>query len=146
MTLPALGGGARSVYSNNLGEFETRLFLFQHLGDQNAAIRGRGRVGWRSVRVVRRERRRRDGVGDGMGLEDRRRRVLSTWSIRRSSSGSATLRPKAANGASRTYETAGRTIQLTTGEVAGRPVVLYVDVPTGAPADVIDLNTVTLGK
>jgi hypothetical protein len=55
-------------------------------------------------------------------------------------------KPKSADDASRTYEAAGRTIRLTTGEVDGRPVVLYVDVPTGAASDVIDLSKVTLGK
>src|ERR1700720_3645142 len=35
---------AKDVYENDLGEFETRLFLFQHLNDQNDAIRGAS--GW----------------------------------------------------------------------------------------------------
>ena len=43
VTLPPLTG-ATSSYQNELGEFETRLFLFQQLGDQNAAIRGA--AGW----------------------------------------------------------------------------------------------------
>jgi hypothetical protein len=55
-------------------------------------------------------------------------------------------KPRSADGSSRVYEAAGRTIQVTTGEIGGRPVVLYVDVPVGAPTDVIDLNKVTLGK
>jgi hypothetical protein len=32
-----------------------------------------------------------------------------------------------------------------TAEVNGRPAVLYVDVPAGAPTDVIDVSKVTLG-
>jgi len=35
---------ATKVYENDLGEFETRLFLFQHLNDQNEAVRGA--TGW----------------------------------------------------------------------------------------------------
>src|SRR5215212_3499060 len=43
ITLPPLSGVA-PVYQNTIGEFETRLFLFQHLKDQNEAIRGA--TGW----------------------------------------------------------------------------------------------------
>src|SRR3954465_673089 len=35
---------ATKVYENDLGEFETRLFLFQNLNDQNEAVRGA--TGW----------------------------------------------------------------------------------------------------
>src|SRR2546430_4652724 len=35
---------ATKVYENDLGEFETRLFLFQQLNDQNEAVRGA--TGW----------------------------------------------------------------------------------------------------
>jgi hypothetical protein len=45
---------------------------------------------------------------------------------------------------SRTYTAAGRTVEITTAEVAGRPVVMYVDVPAGAGTKVIDLNQVKL--
>ena len=40
VTLPPLGGGARASYENTLGEFDTRLLLYQHLKDQAAAARG----------------------------------------------------------------------------------------------------------
>src|SRR5207237_8873100 len=35
---------ATKVYENDLGEFETRLFLYQQLNDQNEAVRGAS--GW----------------------------------------------------------------------------------------------------
>jgi hypothetical protein len=145
ITLPELGGGARSVYSNNLGEFETRLFLFQHLGDQNGAIRGA--AGWDGDRYVLFDTKGGDGIAwltvwdskiDAGEFYD----LVDTSILKRFRN----AKPKSADGASRVYEAAGRTIQVTTGEVAGRPVVLYVDVPTGAPTDVIDLSKVTLGK
>jgi hypothetical protein len=53
-------------------------------------------------------------------------------------------KPRAASSEARTYDVGGRTIQITTTEVGGRPVVLYMDVPTGAPTDAIDLTKVTL--
>ena len=145
VTLPELGGGAKSVYSNNLGEFETRLFLFQHLQDQNAAIRGA--AGWDGDRFVLFDTKGGDGIAwvtvwdskiDAGEFYD----LLDTSILKRYRN----AKPRSADGSSRVYEAAGRTIQVTTGEVGGRPVVLYVDVPVGAPTDVIDLNKVTLGK
>ena len=53
-------------------------------------------------------------------------------------------KPRSADGSSRVYEAAGRTIQVTAGEIDGRPIVLYVDVPIGASTDVIDLSKVAL--
>jgi hypothetical protein len=144
VTLPDLGGGARAVYSNNLGEFETRLFLFQHLQDQNGAIRGA--AGWDGDRYVLFDTKGGDGIAwvtvwdskiDAGEFYD----LVDTSILKRFRN----AKPKAADGASRVYEAGGRTIQVTTAEVGGKAVVLYVDVPTGAPTDVIDLSKVTLG-
>jgi hypothetical protein len=143
VTLPEVGGGARSVYSNNLGEFETRLFLFQHLGDQNGAIRGA--AGWDGDRYVLFDTKGGDGIAwltvwdskiDAGEFYD----LVDTAILKRFRS----PKPRSADGASRVYDASGRTIQLTTAEVDGHAVVLYVDVPTGAATDVIDLSSVTL--
>ena len=144
VTLPELGGGdARFVYGNNLGEFETRLFLFQHLQDQNAAIRGA--AGWDGDRFALFDTKGGDGIAwvtawdskiDAGEFFD----LLDTLILKRYRN----AKPKGASSESRTYEVGGRTFQLTTAEVNGRAVVLYVDVPTGAPTDVVDLSKVTL--
>jgi hypothetical protein len=145
VTLPEVGGGAHSVYSNNLGEFETRLFLFQHLQDQNAAIRGA--AGWDGDRYVLFDTKGGDGLAwvtvwdskiDAGEFFD----LVDTSILKRFRN----AKPRAADGSSRVYDAAGRTIQVKTGEIDGRPMVLYVDVPTGASTDVIDLAKVTLGK
>ena len=142
--LPELGGGARAVYSNNLGEFETRLFLFQHLQDQSGAIRGA--AGWDGDRYVLFDTKGGDGIAwltvwdskiDAGEFYD----LLDTAILKRFRN----VKPRAAGDSTRTYEASGRTIQVTTGEIGGRAMVLYVDVPTGAPTDVIDLAKVTLG-
>ena len=138
MTLPA-----RQVYSNNLGEFETRLFLFQHLQDQNAAIRGA--AGWDGDRFSLFETTGGDGVAwltawdtkiDAGEFYD----LVDTLILKRYRN----AKPRAATPDSRTYDVGGRTIRLTAGEISGRAVVLYVDVPTGAETNVIDLAKVTL--
>jgi hypothetical protein len=145
VTLPEPGGAARAVYSNNLGEFETRLFLFQHLQDQNAAIRGA--AGWDGDRYVLFDTKGGEGIAwltvwdskiDAGEFYD----LIDTVILKRFRN----AKPRSADGASRVYEAAGRKVQVTTAEIGGRAVVLYVDVPAGAPLDVIDLSRVTLGK
>jgi hypothetical protein len=44
----------------------------------------------------------------------------------------------------RAYSGAGRSVEVTTTDVAGRPVVLYVDVPAGASTHVLDVTKVEL--
>jgi hypothetical protein len=143
VTLPQVSGGAKSVYSNNLGEFETRLFLFQHLQDQNAAIRGA--AGWDGDRFVLFETKGGDGIAwvtvwdskiDAGEFFD----LVDTSILKRFRN----AKPRAANSEARTYDVGGRTIQVTTAEVDGRPLVMYLDVPAGAPTDVLDLSKVTL--
>jgi len=58
----------------------------------------------------------------------------------------AEARGVAGGGASsgRTVTAGGRSYALTTGEVQGRPVVVYVDVPAGAPTALLDLRDVRL--
>jgi hypothetical protein len=143
VTLPELAGGAKSVYSNNLGEFETRLFLFQHLQDQNGAIRGA--AGWDGDRFVLFDTKGGDGIAwvtvwdsriDAGEFYD----LVDTSILKRYRN----AKPRAATSDARTYDVGGRTIQLNTTEVGGRPVVLYLDVPAGAPTDALDLTKVTL--
>ena len=143
ITLPELSGGARAIYTNNLGEFETRLFLFQHLQDQNGAIRGA--AGWDGDRYSLFETQGGDGIAwvtawdskiDAGEFFD----LMDTLILKRFRG----AKPKAATSESRTYDVGGRTLQVTTTEVDGHPVVLYVDVPAGAPTTVVDLTRVAL--
>ena len=134
---------ATKVYENDLGEFETRLFLFQHLNDQNEAVRGA--TGWDGDRyaVV--------NTPQGQGIV-----WLTVWDSAveageffhmaseaiekrfstKSAAGSTDLLKK--------YSAAGRTLQVSTQEIQGRPVVIYVDVPAGANPSIIDANQVKL--
>ena len=143
VTLPPLASGARAVYENNLGEFETRLFVFHHLQEQNSAIRGA--AGWDGDRYVLFESAGGDGIAwvtvwdskiDAGEFYD----LLDTSILKRYRD----AKPKAASTEQRVYDAGGRTIQISAAEVNGRPVVLYVDVPTGAPTNVLDLSKVTL--
>ena len=142
ITLPPLAG-ATETYENTLGEFETRLFLFQHLKDQNSAVQGAS--GWDGDRYVL------FNTPRGQGIA-----WVTVWDSRADASDFFDLLGKvvkkrydaatdsAAGSVVRNYTGAGRSIQVSTDEVGGRPVVLYVDVPAGASTTVLDLNKVVL--
>ncbi len=140
ITLPPLNG-ATKTYENDLGEFETRLFLFQHLKDQNSAVQGA--TGWDGDRY--------EVFNNGQGI------VWATvWDSQSDASEFFDMLGKvmkkrydststeAPGATTRDYTGKGRTVRVSTAEVGGRPVVLYVDVPAGSSTDVIDLTKVTL--
>jgi hypothetical protein len=144
MTLPALTGVTKT-YENTLGEFETRLFLFEHLQDQNEAVQGA--TGWDGDRYVLFNSPRGQGIAwvtvwdspaeaaefyDLLGKAASRRYVSSTSA--------------APGAATRQYSGLGRTVQITTEEVGGRPAVLWVDVPAGSSTSVLPLSGVTLDQ
>ena len=134
---------AKEVYENDLGEFETRLYLFQHLNDQNEAIRGAS--GWDGDRyaVV--------NTPQGPGIV-----WLTVWdsSVEAGEfydiAGQAIEKrfsTKAVAGPSnlvKKYSASGRSLQLSTVEIAGRPVVIYEDLPAGANPNIINTAQVKL--
>ena len=136
---------AAMVYENDLGEFETRLFLFEHLKDQNEAVRGA--TGWDGDRytVVNTPR------GQGIAW-------LTVWDsaveagefFHLASDGvEKRFSTKAAAGSTellKKYSASGRTFQIQTQEIGGRPTVIYVDVPAGANPNIINPAQVTLGQ
>ena len=136
VTLPPLDGSARATYENDFGEFETRLFLFQHLRDQNAAIRGA--AGWGGDRFALVSMPKGEGVvwlsawdtpvdagefDDLLGQAVERRYGVKAGGAAAADAGGESTRR---------YDVAGRSVTITAGEVQGHPVVLYVDVPAGA--------------
>jgi len=134
---------ATKVYENDLGEFETRLFLFQHLNDQNEAVRGA--TGWDGDRyaVV--------NTPQGQGIV-----WLTVWDSAveageffhmASEAIEKRFSTKIAAGSTdlvKKYSAGGRTLQVSTQEIQGRPVVIYVDVPAGASANIINPAAVQL--
>ena len=141
VTLPS-PTGATSSYDDVMGEFATRVFLFEHLRDQNAAVRGA--AGWDGDRYMVLK----TAGGDGIAW-------LSVWDTPLDAGEFGDLAKQSLNrryGAGQgspiahgtEFHAAGRTIRVTGGELQGRPYVLYVDVPAGANADPIDLDRVTI--
>ena len=143
VTLPAPAIGT-ATYDNNLGEFETRLVLFEWAGDLTAAIRGA--AGWDGDRYVLFD------VGGGRGLA-----WLTVWDTEIDAieffdvadKGLARrhddLRAESVSDRERRYTGGGRAMRLKAVEVAGRPAVLWVDVPLGNRTDdVVDVTAVRL--
>jgi hypothetical protein len=54
------------------------------------------------------------------------------------------IQPGFARGTTRTYGAGGRQILLSISDIAGRPVILYVDAPAGVSPRLLDLSKVTL--
>jgi len=119
------------VYDNDLGEFETRLFLYQHLDNQDDATRGA--AGWAGDRyeVFR------TATGEGIAW-------ATAWDSRSDAADFYELARKVADLRTKGESGKGRVIRVTTSEIGGRPMVLYVDAPSAAVADAITLRAVQI--
>jgi hypothetical protein len=143
VTLPAPSSGTK-VYENNLGEFETRILLFEYLKDQGSAVRGA--AGWDGDRYMLIDTPQGDAIAwvsvwdnsiDAAEFFD----MLDMAMIKRHG---GRIIPGAASGTTRTYGAGGRRILLTISDIGGRPVVLYVDAPAGVSPRLLDIRRVTL--
>jgi len=139
--LPKIAG---SIYENTLGEFDTRLFLFQHSQDKELA--SRSAIGWGGDRyaVVNTKSGTAiawvtawDSALDAAEFVD----ALGQAVQKRYRAPTATSGP----GGVRTYVGGGRTVVLTPRELSGRNVVLVVDVPAGVSPQLLDPGHVILG-
>jgi hypothetical protein len=132
--MPPLLTGTK-VYENNLGEFETRLFLFQALQDLGTSARSAD--GWAGDRYVV------ANLPGGAGIV-----WVSVWDTpidagefreaaqraaqrRLGSAGSGTAEMKR-------FEGKGRVVQIATATVQGKAAIIWTDVPAGSGARLID--------
>ncbi|MCC7195473.1 MAG: hypothetical protein IT356_07965 [Gemmatimonadaceae bacterium] len=140
VVLPRPSGGS-VIYENGLGEFETRLVLFQQLKD--AATASRGASGWGGDRYMVVNTPRGAGitwlsVWDSQFEAAEFRFVLSQalerrFDLREGSGGvGSVLR----------YAAKGRAVEVIATTVQGHPAVLYTDVPQGASTRMIELSRV----
>ncbi len=136
ITLPPIAG---TIDQNDFGEFGTRLFLFQHTGDREQSIRASN--GW---------------DGDHYALVKTPGGNAFVWATVWHTPTQAAAFMSAMDavmqmrfdakptvtGERRRFETPKRTIELNVRDVQGRPVVLYVDVPTGESTNIVDFAKV----
>ena len=141
VTLPKL---ANVIYQNTLGEFDTRLFLFEHLRDQEVA--SRAAIGWGGDRyaVVH------TPNGNALAWVTVWDSAIDAAEFVDALGQAMQLRyrapaPTIGSNGIRTYAGRGRTVVVTPREMSGKNVVLVVDVPQGASPNLLDLNRVTIG-
>lgn len=136
VTLPSIAG---SVDQNNFGEFGTRLFLFKHTKDQDRSIRASN--GWDGDRYALVK----TPSGDAFVWVTVWDAPADAAEFMSAVDGVMKARFNATprvTGERRHFETAKRTVDVDVRELNGRPVVLYVDVPTGSSANLIDFGKV----
>jgi hypothetical protein len=136
--------GASKVYENDIGEFGTRLFLYQHLDDQGTA--SRAAAGWDGDRYMVVQ-----GTG-GKGIV-----WASAWdtpleaaefsdamiraTVRRT--GSAERRVPEGGA---TFGARGRTVSILPRTIGDRAVVLYTDLPDAMSPSVVDPAKITVSS
>lgn len=135
--------GASLVHEDNLGEFETRLFLFQHLGDVGAAARGAS--GWDGDRYQLVNTPAGNGIAwitvwdsivEAAEFHDLMERMVERrFRVAVASGG---------QGETRRWSAQGRRLSLTTATVEGRPVVIWEDLPAAIRGNVFNLRAVVL--
>jgi hypothetical protein len=152
VTLPPLPGQT-IVHQNSVGEFTTRLFLYEHLRDQQAAVSGA--AGWDGDRFALVRTSRGEGVvwvsvwdsgidaGDFYNLVDRTIDRRYGPAEARAFPGLSAVRGMT-NG--RSYSIGGRSVGVATGEIAGRPVVVYIDLAAGDNLGMVDLSRIRLAE
>lgn len=132
------------AYENNLGEFETRILLYEYLKEQASAVRGA--AGWDGDRYMLIETPRGDAIAwvtvwdtsiDAAEFFD----LLDIAMIKRHG---GRILPGAGTGTTRTYGASGRRLLLSISDINGRPVVLFADAPAGVSPRLLDLSKVTL--
>jgi hypothetical protein len=128
VTLPAPRIG-RDRYQNNLGEFETRIFLYEHVREQASAVRGA--AGWDGDRY--------------MVVETPRGEALvwvTVWDTPVEAAEFTEVLDRAIGrrfsgehmrdvGGGKRYEVNDREVSWWGGDVGGRAVVIYTDAPSG---------------
>jgi hypothetical protein len=142
VTLPALRGGT-AMYQNTLGEFETRVFFFEHLGDRDLAVNAA--AGWDGDRYAVLN------TAAGRGFV-----WVTVWDtpvdagqfyqamdVTITKRFTVTVKPGTSS-SSKQYSSKTREIRLETVEIGGRPAVVYIEMPAGQSTAVIDVGKVTV--
>ncbi|MEO8620878.1 MAG: hypothetical protein ABI625_07425 [bacterium] len=141
ITLPA-PRGVTKVYENDMGEFGVRLFLFQHLKDEQVA--GRSAVGWDGDRYVVVQSAAGKGIVWALVFDTTvEAAAFSDAMIRATTKRTATAERVEAGGGA-TIRPKGRTISVFPRIIGGRAVVIYSDLPDGM-SGVIDPNAIKVG-
>lgn len=120
------------VYENNMGEFETRVFLFEYLNTQSEAVNGA--AGWNGDQYLVFD------IKGGQGGKG----IAWAVSLRTREAAASFYNLLQRVSRRRMEDSPERTVGVTIAEKEGHPVVLYVDVPKGIDPNVITIDAVTI--
>jgi hypothetical protein len=141
VTLPS-PRGATKVYENDLGEFGVRLFLYQHLGDEQLAARAAS--GWDGDRYAVLQ----GAAGRGIvwaSVWDSGLQAASFSDALTRATARRTGAPERSVGTGgATFAAKGRTVSILPETINGRPVIVYSDLPNGMSAGVIDAGAIRI--
>jgi hypothetical protein len=142
VSLPAPSGDTK-IHEGNLGEFGTRLFLYEHSGNFTASTQAA--MGWDGDRYVVIRTPKGPAIAwvtvwDSPLDAAEFSQQLEAAIRRRYGAGD----PVALTGEARRWRAQNRAIVVTPGEVNGRTVVLYLDAPDGTETGLLDLRGVRL--
>lgn len=136
ITLPAIPG---TVEQNDFGEFGTRIFVYAHTRNQDLSIRAA--LGWDGDRYALVK------LPNGYGIV-----WVTVWETRQDGvefmdAVDQVMRERfnrlpLVKGELRHFESPKRTVDVNVREIAGHPVVLYIDVPAGASTNLVDFSKV----
>jgi hypothetical protein len=140
VTLPA-PRGATKVYENVLGEFGTRLFLYQHIRDEQDAARGA--AGWDGDRFV---------VVQGAGgrgivwasLWDNALEAAEFSDMVARATAKRTGAAEAAVPGGASFSAKGRTTRVVARPAGDRTLIVYSDLPDAMSGGVIDAAAITV--
>jgi hypothetical protein len=135
VTLPKPSAGTVR-YENTLGEFQTRVYLNEELGDQNEAVRGA--AGWAGDRYEVLD----EPGGEGLIWASIWDNTVDAAQFVDLLSQTADRRFGAAK-SPRQWVSGTRTITVTPFEIQGRPAVLYQDTPRPTPRLLLDTAAIT---
>jgi hypothetical protein len=138
ITLPPLRNGATTIYENGLGEFETRLYLFEHT--RNLPRAANAAAGWDGDRFALVSL---PGGGEGLvwvsvwdtGVDAAEFVNAVDEALPRRYAG---LRRQQTTPERRQYAGGKRSVEIVGVTIGGRSVVIVTDVPAGTPAQLID--------
>jgi hypothetical protein len=128
VTLPAPRVG-RDRYQNNLGEFETRLFLYEHMRDQPEAVRGA--AGWDGDRYMVVQTPRGEALAWVTVWDSPVEAAEFTEALDRAIGRRFDGEQMRQVAGGKRYEVSGREVSWWGGDVSGRAVVIYTDAAVG---------------
>ena len=142
IVLPA--ATSKVLYENEMGEFGTRLFLYQHLKNVNSS--SLAAMGWGGDRIRVLDAKGGNSLAWVSGWDtpvDAAEFVDALGTVVTTRYGVA--KADEANGA-RVYRGSTRTVSITQKVIDGKNVVLYVDVPAGSSTAILDLSAVKVSR